>query len=227
VSGSWDRGACLWQRGTSDPVACWPGGGDPVNAVAFSADGARVYLGTFNGEVAEWDPAAGTSRVLFRHRGSVKSLAATPSGVVSAGRDGNVRRLERGELSGFEAGQTILNGVSASADGATLATASRRNGVELWTREGARLARFARHRVSAKSVALAAGGRIAAVYYDGTAGVWDPASGMARLEPVSSASLSQIVHAPGGWLASAWDAAGTLHLLDRDGAPSSELRIAA
>jgi hypothetical protein len=130
-------------------------------------------------------------------------------------------------LSAFQAGQSILNGVAPAGDGATLATGSRRNGVELWTREGVRLARFASHAASAKSVALDAAGRIAAVYYDGSAGVFDPASGMARLEPISSASLSQIVRAPCGWVASAWDAAGTLHLLDRDGAPSSELRIAA
>ncbi|HXZ86381.1 MAG TPA: hypothetical protein VEI82_12935, partial [Myxococcota bacterium] len=227
VSGSWDRGAYLWRLGEPDPLARWPGGGDPVNAVAFSGSGERVYLGTFNGEVAEWDPATGTTRALLRHRGSVKALAATPRGVVSVGRDGTVGRFEAGATSSFRAGASILNGVALSSDGSKLATVSRRNGVELWTRAGERLAQFAAHPVSAKGVAFGAGGRIAAVYYDGTAGVWEPASGMARLERISRSSLSQVLRTPRGWLASAWDAAGTLHLLDPEGAPVGEVQIAA
>jgi WD40 repeat protein len=227
VSGSWDRGACLWREGSSEPVTCWPGGGDPINSVAFSADGERVYLGTFNGEVLEWDPAAGSTRALLNHHGSVKALAATPSGVVSVGRDGHVGRFEAGAASAFRAGGSILNAVAVSDDGSALATASRRNGVELWTRGGEQLARFAGHPVSAKGVALDRRGRVAAVYYDGTLGIWDPASGMARLEPISSASLSQVARTPHGWIASGWDAEGTLHLLDGSGAPAGEVRIAA
>jgi WD40 repeat protein len=227
VSGSWDRGACLWREDSSEPIACWPGNGDPVNSVAFSADGERVYLGTFNGEVAEWDPASGRTRLRLRHRGSVKALAPTPRGVVSVGRDGHVSRFEAGEASAFRAGGSILNAVAVSDDGTALATASRRNGVEMWTRSGERLARFAGHPVSAKGVALDGRGRVAAVYYDGTLGVWDPASGMARLEPISCASLSQVSRTPQGWIASGWDAAGTLHLLDENGTLSGRVRIAA
>jgi hypothetical protein len=186
-----------------------------------------VSLGTFNGEVAEWDPGADTTRVVLRHRGSVKALAATPSGVVSVGRDATVRRHESGRASAFPAGGSILNALALSSDGAALATASRRDGVELWTRCGTRLARFTGHPVSAKGVALGAEGRVAAVYYDGTAAIWDPATGMARLERLSRASLSHIARGPDGWVASAWDAAGTLHVLDAQGAPAGEVRIAA
>jgi WD40 repeat protein len=227
VSGSWDRGALLWQLETGEPIAALPCGGDPINSVAFSADGRTVYLGTFNGEVTEWDPASGRTAVRIRHQGSVKSLAPTPHGVVSVGRDGSVQRFERGAHSRFQAGESILNGVALSADGERIATVSRRNGVELWSRGGERLGRFRGHPVSAKGVALDRSGTVAAVYYDGTAGVWDPKSGRARLEPISGASLSQVVASPRGWVASGWDAAGTLHLLDPDGAPDAELRVAA
>jgi WD40 repeat protein len=227
VSGSWDRSACLWQRGVPEPVARWEGRGDPVNAVAFARTGERVFLGTFNGEVAEWDLASGETRVLGRHRGSVKALAPTPNGVVSVGRDGWVRRFEGEHASEFRAGDSILNGVAVSAGGESVATVSRRNGVELWTRDGARVRQFRSHPVSAKSVALAADGRVAAVYYDGRFALWDPRSDMARLEPVSPASLSQVLRAGDGWIASAWDAAGTVHLLDARGEPRASLRTAA
>jgi WD40 repeat protein len=227
ASGSWDRSALLWRRGVPEPVARWDGRGDPVNALVFAPGGERVFLGTFNGEVLEWDPASGDSRLLGRRLGSVKALAPTPDGVVSVGRDGTVRRFERGAARVFRAGESILNGVAASPDGRRLATVSRRNGVELWSARGQRLARFAAHPVSAKGVAFGPGGRIAAVYYDGALALWDPRSGMARLEALGSASLSQVVRAPRGWVASSWDADGTLHLIDAGGAPGAALRIAA
>jgi len=227
LSGSWDRRALLWRLDTAEPIAELWDCDDPINSVAFASDGNAVYLGTFNGEVIEWDPAEGSTRCVLRHRGSVKSLAATPKGVVSVGRDGCVQRFEQGIASRFQAGSSILNGVALSRDGERIATVSRRNGVELWTREGECLGRFRGHPVSAKGVALAGSGAVGAVYYDGSAGIWDPASGMARLESLGASSLSQIVASPGGWLASGWDPAGTLHWLEPDGAPRAELRIAA
>lgn len=227
VSGSWDRGAVLWRLESGEPIAAFAGGDDPINAVSFAADGHGVYLGTFNGEVIEWDPENESERVLLRHHGSVKSLASTPKGVVSVGRDGSVARFEQGEHARFQAGHSILNGVAVSDDGERIATVSRRNGIELWTRAGERLGRFTDHPVSAKGVALARSGAVAAVYYDGTAGIWDPATGMARLERISASSLSQVIGMRDGWIASGWDPEGTLHLLEPGGATRGEIRVAA
>jgi len=191
----------------------WEGSGEPINAIAFHPSGSKLFAGTFNGEVVEWEPDTSAVRSLGRHQGSVKALAVTRAGdVVSVGRDGVVHRFGDGADPSFRAGNTILNDVRASEQ--KLATASRRDGVQLFSARGELLGQFDAHPCSAKSVSFVGDGQIAASYYDGHLGVWDPESGASRVEQISENSLSKVEAHAGELVVSAWDARGSLLFVD-------------
>jgi WD40 repeat protein len=225
ASGSWDRSAWVWDRAQRRAIAHWPGNGDPVNAIAFDPTGTRVYLGTFNGEVVEWDLERDQARGVATHAGSVKALARAGPEILSAGRDGAVLRIAEGRARRFETGASILNGIEGSPAG-EIATASRRHGVQLWSREGRALGQFRGHSCSAKSVSICAQrGLVAAGYYDGCVSLWDPQRDLARVERIDDASLSQVRFAGAQLVASSWDAAGSLHLIELDGGGVERLEV--
>ncbi len=226
ATGSWDRRILVWDRNSKDPIAEWQGLGDPVNAIAFDATGNHLFAGTFNGDIIAWDLERNSTRVLGKHQGSVKSIAASKNGIVSVGRDGRVKSFERGRARCFRAGSTILNDVSLS--GERLATASRRDGVQLWQTSGELIGAFSAHPCSAKSVAFAGdGSRIGASYYDGTVGLWNPQTGETQLRTVAEASLSKIAPYDRGFLVSAWDRAGSLIVVDSSGNDVARMSVAA
>ena len=213
ATGSWDRSVVLWDRGSAKPVLEWPGSGEPINALAFHPSGRKLFAGTFNGEIVEWDLDSSRVRSLGRHRGSVKALAVTEAGaVVSVGRDGVVHQLGDDAATSFRAGTTILNDVCARDR--RVATASRRDGVQLFRGTGELIAQFDSHPCSAKSVSFMEDGRIAAGYYDGHLGVWDPATGATRVAQVSEDSLSKVASHDEELIVSSWDACGSLLFVD-------------
>jgi WD40 repeat protein len=228
ASGSWDRTVRVWERRSRKCVAEWQGAGDPINALAFDADGERLWIGTFNGPVVEFAWRRGRATVAGSHHGSVKSIASARGSTVSAGRDGTVRRWSGRGRDCFEAGASILNGVAIAPDGGRIATVSRRRGVEIWSPEGERLAEFRGHPCSAKAVAWSPDGSlVAAVYYDGHLALFDPATRMARVERICDASLSQVAFSREGILVSAWDAHGTLLVVDPASGDTEAIRAAA
>jgi WD40 repeat protein len=215
ASGSWDHTVRIWDRASGSPAALWSGVGEPINALCWSADGTQLWLGSFNGEVAILEPATGETTPIDAHDGSVKSLARAGERVASVGRDGCVRLFGPNLAASFRAGGSILNGVALSEKGDRLATVSRRNGVELWSEEGERLASFRGHSCSAKTVAFSKDETlVAAGYYDGSLALWSPETGRARVERISDASISQVAFSGRELLVSTWDARGTLAFVD-------------
>jgi len=226
ATGSWDRHIRVWDRKSGELTAEWPGLGDPVNAIAFHPSDTSLFAGTFNGDVVQWDLATGQTRVLGRHRGSVKSIAAMADGVISVGRDGMIHHFVDDRDHAFRAGTTILNDVSVF--GSRLATASRRDGVQLWDASGRLLGQFQGHPCSAKSVAFSEDGqRIAASYYDGHVGIWDPAKDSSQVLEVADASLSKIASRASRFVASAWDSEGSLLVVDPDADAIQRISVAA
>jgi WD40 repeat protein len=215
VTGSWDRTVRVWDLRERSCVGFWEGLGDPINSVAFAGRSDRLWLGTFNGEVIQWDWRGGELERAGRHHGSVKLLSPGRRGVVSVGRDGSVRSWADGASSRFQAGETILNGVSVAEKSGRIATVSRRNGVEIWDDEGAPLARFDGHPCSAKTVHWSADEHSLAVgYYDGYVAVWQPEDDELRLERICDASVSQVRFVGDDLVVSAWDAEGSLYFVD-------------
>ncbi len=220
ASGSWDRTVRVWDRATRSCVASWSLG-DPVNSVCFDADGQRIWIGTFNGDVLLWDPRH-DPRYIGAHVGSVKQVAGNGVLTLSAGRDGQVRSWPDGP--GFTTGGSIVNGVAPARHTPRVATVSRRGGLELWSRKGLPLGAFRGHPCSAKDVAWSPCEEfLVAGYYDGALAHWSPTTGVARVEHVSQASISQVAFSGHTLLVTTWDAAGSLHLLDPSGHTTLEL----
>jgi WD40 repeat protein len=228
ASGSWDHTVRVWDLASGCSDAHWSGLGEPINALCWSAEGKQLWLGMFNGEVAIWEPATDTTTIVDAHEGSVKSLVRSGERVASVGRDGCVRLFGPNADAGFRAGESILNGVALSEKGETLATVSRRNGVELWSVAGERLSTFRGHGCSAKTVAFSPDeSLVAAGYYDGALALWSPETGVARVERIADASISQVAFSGRELLVSTWDPRGTLAFVDLRHGEIARVSVAA
>jgi WD40 repeat protein len=231
--GGWDDRVSIYRDGEREPEVWIEGTGDPVNALAFSAEGDVLALGSFMGTLSLWSADGGNplGRV-GSHRGSIKSLAPVGAGLwVSGGRDGCLRVHGETAARSIEVGPTIVNGVAVSPDGAAVACASRARGVEVYDlRSGERRAAFRGHAGSARAVAFSPDGRfVAAGYYDGHLLLLEPATGAARLSrPFGGTPLSAVAFADeASVVVATWDPAGRFGVVDRaSGAAKIEHAVA-
>jgi cytochrome c len=77
----------------------------PVNAVAFSADGSRVYSASADGTIGLWSSAdGGFQRPLYRHGWGINVLARLPGGerLIFGGLNGSVAVVDG------ETGTTVM-----------------------------------------------------------------------------------------------------------------------
>lgn len=159
ASAGWDGTVRVWAENGSARVL--EGHKGPVNGLARAAAG-WVSAG-YDGTVRLWDDAgAGPGRVLGEFGLPQNAVLALPDGTVaSAGVDGTVRLLAPdGGVRELAAGSRPVVALSASPDGAVLATASLGGSVGLWSAAETRLLRVLEGPgLPVWSVAFAADGR--------------------------------------------------------------------
>jgi WD40 repeat protein len=188
---------------------------EPVLRLAFAADGAAVVAGTASGNLLRWAwPSGALERETQAHRAAISAMALTPGGgVISAGRDGALRRWSGDGFVIDEYGG--LPAISAVAAGSKyLAMGGEDGRLTIWTPSESPAAGFAAHQGPVNAlVANPAGSLLASASNDGLVRLWSMPGGAPRGELVGhEGPVLALAFSPNGkHLASAgWD--GTLRL---------------
>ena len=177
----------------------------PVNAVAFSPDGTRIATGSGGGTARVLEAAAGTELARFGHGGAVHAVAFSPDGTRIATVSGGGWQQEFDVATGTKLARdqagTEVHAVAFSPDGTRVATGSggvigRGHGWVLVVERATGTALRLEHGRRVYAVAFSPDGtRIATASGDGSARVFDAASGteLVRLDhdgPVHAVAFS-------------------------------------
>ncbi|KAF5639275.1 vegetatible incompatibility het-e-1 [Fusarium sp. NRRL 52700] len=193
-------------------------------AIAFSADGKHIALGTFESVIKLFDAETGTIlQTLKGFDGRVTSVAFTADGrhLVSGSEDGSVR-IWAASISGspliVEHHDDIVKSIAISADGLRVISGSSDATVKIWeTETGTCLKTLQGHLDGIRFVTFSADSkRLVSCSYDCTIKVWDTTVGtclytLEDLGVVYSAAFSAddryLVSGSSGKKAKIWDAA--------------------
>ncbi len=205
ASGSDDETVRVWDAANGAELAVLRGHEDYVRCVAFSPDGERIVSGSSDKTVRLWDAASGAELAVLRgHRGFVRSVAFSPDGerITSGSSDKTVRVWDArttvsARIRSLLLGRTlaILRGhrggvgvVYFSHDGDRIVSVSGENTVPvcdakttLWSKIRSLVGRtvgiLRGHRDGVDPCSFYPGGDRIVSDGDGTARVWDAATG--------------------------------------------------
>jgi WD40 repeat protein len=169
---------------TGRELAVIEGVAPPVTALAISADGGLVALGSMTGEVAVWDVAARRARFsTWSSSGLITRVVFTPdeSGLVLGHVDGSVSTIEiaTGRATPLaRRHQQFVRGIAFTSDGETLVTAGADGLVMLWdARTGREIGPLDRSPRGALAVVAIPGGSLVALgRVSGLVEIWDVAT---------------------------------------------------
>ena len=247
VTGSWDKTAKVWDAASGRKLVTFTGHSNIVHSVAFSPDGQRIVTGSYDQTAKVWDAASGRELVTFKgHSNMILSVAFSPDGqrIVTGSYDQTAKVWEAAKGSEpltLEGHSDEIMSVAFSPDGQRILTASWDGTAKLWeAAKGEEVLTLNRHgnEITAALSSQTAKGRSARVFSaafspdgrrivtgstEGTAKVWEAASGRELLtlkghnDWVLWAAFSpdgqRIVTASEDQTAKVWDAASGTNLL--------------
>jgi WD40 repeat protein len=190
---------------------------EPVLHLAFAHDGGAVIAGTARGNLLRWAwPSGELERETLGHHAAVSDLVLTPGGgMISAGRDGDVRRWSG---DGFVIDEVVgLPAISAvAAGGGRLAMGGEDGSIALWQPGGRPEGAFAAHQGQVNALAISPDGALlASGGEDGIVRLWALPDGAPHGEIAAhQGPVLAVTFSPTGAIlaSSGWD--GTLQLWD-------------
>ena len=229
VTANDDLTARIWDAESGAELAILRGHKNIVRSAAFSRDGKRIVTASDDGTARIWDAETGSELNTLRGKGAqFWSAAFSPDGrrVATAGFVGTVRIWDaaRGAtLDVFRHGGGSVSAVSFSPDGQRILTASA--ATQVWDlKTGAKLAGLGHGDLDESAAFGPDGERVVTAGYDGTARVWDAASGR-ELETLSghTGPLFGAAFSPDGKLIVTASDDGTARIWDAEDDPMLEV----
>ncbi|WZO99343.1 protein kinase [Isosphaeraceae bacterium EP7] len=216
ASFSEDQTACLWDPATGALIATCRGHASKLLDAAFRPDGARLVTSSGDGTVRQWDAATGreVEPPYDRHSGEVAAVVYSPDGQWVASGGGADRTIRvwwatgRQDLAVLNGHTGAVVGLAFAPNGRRLASLSIEHGhgyrgddtVRLWDLDPrATLPVLRGHTSYVYPVAFSPDGRwLASGSWDGTACLWDGATGEPCAALPHPGIVSSLAYSPDG-----------------------------
>ena len=183
ASSSGNFNVYLWDAKSGEQIRAFKGHKSGVGGIAFNADGSKLLSCSGDKTVRVWNTATGQELQKFTgHTDMIRRAVFHPDGkhVLSASRDGFVRMWEletANEVKQFKAPGNWADCLAVSRDGKFLAIGAKAS-IVIEIESGKTVSEFPGHQFGATDVVFSDDGkRLLSCGYDGTARLWDRATG--------------------------------------------------